>query len=329
MSHLLAIPRKTAERLAAPAVPGQRHTEMVKIAFGLISAHLPPEAVFQTLRPKYDLDVTDSEIRAVIRWAESRFQMEIGGGSFQHSSRYEPKTAPFSRSKPITASEPPEIAVNRLLGDFGCEEADLWERSPMRLTDSFNRDAQTLLTALYRPDERLNIVSARAVSGGKPHPIGTGSTRSQSEWVTEIARNGLPSGPSGSWIRPNPVNGSGVADADISAFRFLLLESDILPLSQQLSFFARLPLPISAIISSGGKSAHAWVKIEANSISEYREMSARIYSRLIPFGIDPANKNPSRLSRLPGVIREEGGIGDKRQKLLYLNPTPTNRRIFE
>ena len=329
MSHLLAIPRKTAERLAAPAVPGQRHTEMVKIAFGLISAHLPPEAVFQKIRSKYDSDVPDSEIRAVIRWAESRFQTETGGGSFRHLSRYEPKTAPVNRSTPVTVSEPPEVAVNRLLSGFGCEEADLWERSPIRLTESVARDAETLLAALYRPEERLNIVSARAVSSGKPHPVGIGSTRNRGEWISEIARNGPPFGPSGTWIRPNPVNGCGIADADISAFRFLLLESDVLDLPKQLALFARLPLPISAIISSGGKSIHAWVKIAANSLSEYREISARIYSALIPFGIDPANKNPSRLSRLPGVSRDEGGIGDKRQKLLYLNPAPTNRRIFE
>lgn len=329
MSHLLTIPRKTAERLARPAVPGERHTEIVKIASSLISGGFPPEAVFHAIRPNYGADVTDTEIRSVIGWAGSRFKPETAPGSFRLSGLYEPKAVPFNRSEPLTAPDPPEKAVERLLGGFRCEEADLWERSPIRLTESADWDAETLLTALYRPEERLNIVSARAISGGKPHPIGTGSTRNRADWITEIARNGPPFGPAGTWIRPNPINGSGISDADISAFRFLLLESDVLPHSDQLRFFARLPVPISAMISSGGKSVHAWVKIEANSVSEYRAISARIYSALIPFGIDPANKNPSRLSRLPGVIREEGGIGDKRQKLLYLNPTPTGGRIIE
>ena len=60
------------------------------------------------------------------------------------------------------------------------------------------------------------------------------------------------------WIRPNPVNqlGSGedgaVCDCDVTSYRFCLLESDDLPLELQLSLWARLPLPISAIIDSAG-----------------------------------------------------------------------------
>jgi hypothetical protein len=47
-------------------------------------------------------------------------------------------------------------------------------------------------------------------------------------------------------------------------------------------------------------------------------------------GIDPRNKNPSRLSRLPGARREIGAVDCGKQRVLYLNPATTEgRRILE
>ena len=47
------------------------------------------------------------------------------------------------------------------------------------------------------------------------------------------------------------------------------------------------------------------------------------------FGVDGKNKNPSRLSRLPGARRTIGAVGDGVQRLVYLNPQPEQRRILE
>jgi hypothetical protein len=335
MSTAFPIPPRTLERLKNPVPQGQRHTEIIKIAIGLISARLPVEAVFHAIRPHFGADMPDAEIWEAVKWAESRFASAPAPAFRSFTGRNRPfaahqnapnpsGTAPF---RPSSAPETPERAVERFLNGFRCEEADLWERSPIRPPDSRKADAETLLSALFGPEDRINIVSARSLSGGKPHPTGTGTTRSRNEWLAEITRNGPPYGPAGAWIRPNPVKGSGIADADVSAFRFLLIESDALPIADQTAFFGRLPLPIAAIISSGGKSLHAWVKVDAPDLAKFRTIAVRIYNALSPYGIDPANKNSSRLSRLPGVPREEGGVGDKRQKLLYLNPHPTERRI--
>lgn len=101
------------------------------------------------------------------------------------------------------------------------------------------------------------------------------------------------------------------------------------PAGAPTGVFRPVPVQIAAKIISGGKSLHAWVEIAAENPDEYRELVSCLYRNLQPFGIDPANRNPARLSRLPGVLREIGGEGDKRQRLLYLNPSPKTEPIFQ
>jgi len=126
----------------------------------------------------------------------------------------------------------------------------------------------------------------------------------------------------------NPVDGAGVTDSNVTAYRFALVECDSSPLDLQLSFFAKLALPVAAILASGGRSLHAWVKVDAQTAAEYQATVARLLALLARFGVDGKNKNPSRLSRLPGVMRTIGATGDGRQRLLYLNPAPQQKPIL-
>jgi RecA-family ATPase len=104
-----------------------------------------------------------------------------------------------------------------------------------------------------------------------------------------------------------------------------LVESDILPLELQLSVIARLPLPVAAIIFSGGKSYHALVQVDASDAFAYRRDVGRMLSLLRPLGFDQGTGNPSRMSRLPGAMR-----GGQQQRLLYLNPDARGETpIFE
>jgi hypothetical protein len=70
------------------------------------------------------------------------------------------------------------------------------------------------------------------------------------------------------------------------------------------------------------------VRIDAGTLEEYRATVAKMLALLERFGVDSKNKNPSRLSRLPGVIRRIGAEGDGRQRLLYLNPSPVQKAIL-
>ena len=72
----------------------------------------------------------------------------------------------------------------------------------------------------------------------------------------------------------------------------------------------------AALVYSGGKSVHAIVKVEASNADEYRKRVQYLYNVCKKNGldVDKQNKNPSRLSRMPGVIRR-----GKKQYLLDTN----------
>ena len=109
----------------------------------------------------------------------------------------------------------------------------------------------------------------------------------------------------GAWIRPNPLDGQGVCDKNVTDFRFALVESDSLPIDEQYGIYKSLELPIAALVHSGNKSLHAIVRIEAESLEEYRRRVDLLYQVCEKNGlvIDRQNRNPSRYSRLPGVER--------------------------
>jgi archaellum biogenesis ATPase FlaH len=152
-----------------------------------------------------------------------------------------------------------------------------------------------------------------------------------------VKSQGIPESKAGAWARPNPCKktGSGsngaVTDADIARHKFLLIESDTLPVETQLAFYSKLKLPVAAILSSGGKSAHCWIHMGCETAETYEEFAGKIMGMLQPFGFDTSNKNPSRLSRLPGATRAIQATSDGCQRLYFLNPAvgPVTRESLE
>lgn len=120
----------------------------------------------------------------------------------------------------------------------------------------------------------------------------------------------------GAWIRFNPLDGQGVKNTNVTDFRYALVESDTMELGSQKAIIQELELPVAALVYSGGKSLHAIVRIDAANYEEYRKRVEFLYSICKKNGlvIDSQNKNPSRLSRMPGVIRR-----GKKQYLLATN----------
>jgi regulatory protein RepA len=110
----------------------------------------------------------------------------------------------------------------------------------------------------------------------------------------------------GVWIRVNPIKSGDESgtDASVASFRHLLVEFDGKPKPEQWAIFRDSKLPISAVIDSGGKSLHAWVRVDANTLEEFRTRQKLVYDYLGDYIDDSGNKNPSRFSRLPGVMRE-------------------------
>lgn len=109
----------------------------------------------------------------------------------------------------------------------------------------------------------------------------------------------------GAWIRFNPLDGKGIKNDNVTDFRYALVESDTMTIEEQNAIIRQLELPVACLVYSGGKSLHAIVKIDAGDYGEYRKRVDFLYEICSKNGlkIDTQNKNPSRLSRMPGIIR--------------------------
>lgn len=109
----------------------------------------------------------------------------------------------------------------------------------------------------------------------------------------------------GAWIRFNPLDGRGVKNENVTEFRYALVESDDMDIEKQNAIMRELELPIAVMVYSGGKSLHAIVRVDAANYDEYRKRVDYLYNVCKKNGIsvDNQNRNPSRLSRMPGVER--------------------------
>lgn len=120
----------------------------------------------------------------------------------------------------------------------------------------------------------------------------------------------------GAWIRFNPLDGEDVRNSNVTEYRYALVESDDLEVGKQNSIIRELELPVAVLMFSGGKSVHAIVRIDAADYKEYQKRVEYLYQICEKNGlkVDTQNKNPSRLSRLPGCTR-----GDKKQFIIDTN----------
>lgn len=109
----------------------------------------------------------------------------------------------------------------------------------------------------------------------------------------------------GAWIRFNPLDGKGCKNENVTEYRYALVESDDMDLDRQNALIRELELPVACLVHSGKKSIHAIVRIEAGDYQEYRKRVDYLYKICQKNGlnIDTQNRNPSRLSRMPGVTR--------------------------
>jgi hypothetical protein len=338
------IPPRTRAELASPAAPGDRHKQMVDIAVPLIGNGMAPQAVFAQLRAMYDPTVTDAEIESVIAWVVGKNPAPSGYGNRGYLCDPARPALPVTPESASAAVEeylkgfPVDPAIGKReneldkKGFFRCDTADYYDRSLWRPLEDWRLDSLMLFAALFFGNEFINIVTKHT---GKGKPDGIGRTKLRDDWMRDFRKNGIPQGPAGAWYRFNPTTKTGSGDKgghtddDVTAFRFMLIESDKLPMELQLSFFGKLRLPIAALYSSGGKSIHCLVKMDCTDADQYREQVARILNMLRPYGFDASNKNASRLSRLPGASREIGANENGEQRLLYLNPEPVEgERIF-
>lgn len=245
-----------------------------------------------------------------------------------HAGECEKKWASFNGSgKPVKAGTIVQMAKDRGWKPFMDEGSALgWDDSIEFDGDSFTgftpaeawnpvNDFKTYLETLFAPDEVVGFVTGdvwqdkegrwvpskgvfyktagELIKSLDKYPDDLGATIG--DWKPDV----------GAWIRFNPLDGQGVKNENVTRFTYALVESDTLPIAEQDVLFRKLEIPIAVLVHSGGKSLHAIVRVDAADYDEYRKRVEFLYDFLEKNGvtIDKQNRNPSRLSRLPGATR--------------------------
>ena len=111
----------------------------------------------------------------------------------------------------------------------------------------------------------------------------------------------------GVYVRFNPLDGHGENNANVTRWKYCLIESDKDSVEKQYALLKEMNLPITFLISSGGKSLHAITRVDAENASQYKLRVRELYEFCKKNGLTPdeQDKNESRFSRLPGVKRGE------------------------
>jgi hypothetical protein len=165
-------------------------------------------------------------------------------------------------------------------------------------------------------------------------------------------------GPQGVWFLAQPVTGESLPNPRseppgklsrriaecVTAWRFLVLESDEAPSREWLGAVVQLPLRIAAIYTSGARSIHVLVQVDALSRLQWEEEKKALLRGMVTLGACRGSLSSVRLTRLPSCLRlgkarkvEDPGGRTRtvyepyptpgHQKLLYLAPNPRARAI--
>ena len=246
---------------------------------------------------------------------------EVGAAVRKAFSEYKPGTTFTPRTiAPAKPKPKPLTAAAFVARGDGATESDWFDASPVRMDwEPGPRDAAALLRVLYRPGER--VFCGERYGGGE-------GVRMAAEWIAAFD-DGRPVPPH---FIPNPLTGqehplpcgklSKRGDSAVAGFLYCVAEFDGLSKPDQLAFWCGFrTAPIVALIDSGGKSVHAILRVDCATRADWeQEIEGKLFPRVLcPLGCDPACRNESRLSRLPGHFRREKNAW---QRLLYLNPDP-------
>jgi RecA-family ATPase len=256
-------------------------------------------------------------------------------GTIESAFRGQKREAPVGKSGPWTGGtspgalpERPSKGIYRIKRrerddrreDSGGQPGSAWARAtsmplPERVEDGF----EELLRAAFEEGEGV-CIGGTFVNDEGEHKPDAGVTLSREQWIDRVRQKGgdfskVHTSKNGHFIRINPMRiaaDSKHGDADVSKFRHVLVEFDVdstgATIKKERQFGAILAsgLPVTAILDSGNKSIHAWVRVDAATAEEYKERAAEVYE-LFGEDIDDGNHNPSRYSRCPDGIRTVGG----------------------
>ena len=292
------------------------HVGLYRLGIMGCKASIHQDTVIADVSAKLDEYASQGSSGRLVSPAEIEQSVHAG---FNHALDIETGEASPDKAKEACIVKP-EMFATIARANAGATVASIMAKSPVPLDFPEWEAGWRAVDALYTPTDMLYI-------GGAKDAIKLGvNIRPAAEWVG-ILKKGPPA-----WqhIIPNTLtgeeamkkDGSGMTyrgDGCVARYRHAVVEMDNASLEDQLAFWSWCALPVRALILSGGKSIHGWVDVDcANALEWGLEVSGGLFQKyLVPLGCDPACRNASRVSRLPGHIRE-----DKKamQKLIWLSP---------
>lgn len=213
-----------------------------------------------------------------------------------------PATKALSQAKPITPR-----------GNYN-------PKADVKLPKPLDDPARRLIEAAFHTGECVCIAQEQLGEDGRGVPKDSGATLDRETWINRLTEAGgdpnqiwSSTERTGAYIRVNPLKAGGSRDNEVTSFRHVLLEFDKSTVQEQWAIIQQSNVPCTAVLHSGNRSLHAWVRVDAQDYDEYRDRVRYLFEHFHEYQPDEKNKNPSRLSRLPGMIRGSG-----RQELLAL-----------
>lgn len=175
------------------------------------------------------------------------------------------------------------------------------------------------IATLFRPGEYFELCGVRkrpdriAPDRGKIQQLDDAATEenlcSDASLKEQIKAFSL-----GAYICMNPteaptgnVRGKAPCDAQVVDHRVALLENDELPIDEQWRLLKAMRLPVIAVTHSGNKSLHVLCRIDAGQDAKtYEARVEALYAYAASHGVKPdkSDRNPSRLTRCPGFMRD-------------------------
>ena len=278
----MALPRRTLEYLQHGANEGMRNAELFDATCQFRDAgHSFEDTESQLLARALADGLTEAEARQTIRSAYTRTARDAA----------DPKVGRKSPA-PLPPKKGPGV--------------------PAPVDEGFVR----LLDACFQEGEFVAIAPAAESDDGEVMPR-RGVTLTVADWKAKVAAKGgidrCFGTKLGLFVRINPMQQHGARNDDVTAFRHVLVEFDrdevgkAIPKEEQFRAVVASGLPVAALIDSGNKSLHAWIRVDAPDATEYARRVEVIWEWFSGINLDRQNRNPSRLSRCPDGWRTVDG----------------------
>lgn len=336
-----------------PAIEGMGgcHDTTFKVALALVKGFdLSPEEALPFMEDYNGRCVppwSQSELRHKLRSALSAPDRKERGYLLKGEKK--PLEEPGVAKEPVARREKPKFDLAKLkVFAGGCREVVdrtwLAERSPLRVEWGNRAGLAVDVLSFLFPPEDLVLMFKRKWSQGDFGVWKNSGFRLSRERGVKAVRSEIPTeSNAGMCLMACPVDGQwrikpGQYEKDgrpkwtrrsascVTRFPYLVLESDDAPMDLWLRALVQMELRIAAVFSSGGKSVHALVRIDARSKTEFDACGQVVASVMKGIGADENALKGLPMSRVPGIKRIETG---RIQELWYLNPDPGWGRLLD